>query len=406
MGFFEKIFKSNGNSTSNRSPTNYTYVKGLNDYSVNFIPSRGDLLDNDISKSAICCNARNIAKLRPVHVRRTGDNTIHSPNVRISRMLERPNEFMTIYSFIEKVATHYFAYNNGVIYYDRENYRMYPINPTRIELVEDREHNIYAKFQFRTGCTATVPFEDLIVIRRNFNSNDFFGDKDNTLKITMEVINTTDQGTVSAIKKTARLLGYLKFNGNLRQTDIDKKVGEFEESYLKTERGAGVAGLDNTTEFHEISSKPYVPNKAQSEWSEDRIYSYLGTNKKIIQGIFNENEWNAYYETTVETFAIQASQVLTSVIFSDNELGHGNQIFFEANRLQYASTSSKIEVAKLLTDIGAASLDQILDIFNMPQIGGEEGKRRVQTLNMVAADLADQYQLGTKKKKEKEDEDE
>ncbi len=74
--------------------------------------------------------------------------------------------------------------------------------------------------------------------------------------------------------------------------------------------------------------------------------------------------------------------------------------------MQYASTGSKIRVATLLTNIGGASLDQILDIFNMPQIGGEEGKRRVQTLNMVAADLADQYQVGKKKKKDEEEEDE
>jgi hypothetical protein len=47
----------------------------------------------------------------------------------------------------------------------------------------------------------------------------------------------------------------------------------------------------------------------------------------------------------------------------------------------------------LLTNIGAASLDQILDMFNMPTIGGEDGSRRVQTLNMVKAGKgADQYQ--------------
>ncbi|MBS5315924.1 MAG: phage portal protein [Clostridiales bacterium] len=401
MGLFERIFGT-------RSPTQqrlYTYLKGLDSYNVNFTPFGGNLFDNDISKSAIGCNARNIAKLRPVHVRKTGDTTVQSPNVRISRMLRQPNEFMTIYSFLEKVATHYFTYNNGIIYYDRENYKMYPINPSKVELLEDRQHNIYAKFQFKTGSYATIPFEDLIVIRRYFNENDYFGDKDNSLRAPMEVINTTDQGTVSAIKKSAGLLGYLKFSGNLKQSDIDKKVIDFEESYLKGEKGNGVAGLDNTTDFHKLDIKPYVPNKAQSEWSEDRIYSYLGTNKKIIQGNYTEDEWNAYYETTCEPFAIQASQVLTSVIFSDNELGHGNEIFLESNRLQYVSINSKIQVATLLTNIGAATLDQILDIFNLPQIGGEDGKRRVQTLNAVSADIADLYQLGNKNTKKKEGEE-
>ena len=33
-------------------------------------------------------------------------------------------------------------------------------------------------------------------------------------------------------------------------------------------------------------------------------------------------------------------------------------------------------------------------MFDMPTIGGEEGSRRVQTLNMVNAELADKYQTG------------
>ena len=33
-------------------------------------------------------------------------------------------------------------------------------------------------------------------------------------------------------------------------------------------------------------------------------------------------------------------------------------------------------------------------MFDMPTIGGEEGSRRVQTLNMVNAALADKYQTG------------
>ena len=39
-------------------------------------------------------------------------------------------------------------------------------------------------------------------------------------------------------------------------------------------------------------------------------------------------------------------------------------------------------------------LDQALTTLGFPPIGGEEGKRRVQTLNMVNAALADKYQLG------------
>ena len=126
----------------------------------------------------------------------------------------------------------------------------------------------------------------------------------------------------------------------------------------------------------------------------ERIYSYFGTNEKIIQSKFTEEEWNAFYENTLEPIALQLSLEFSKKLFSDRAVGHGNLITFEANRLQYASNSTKVAVARLLTDIGAASLDQILEIFNMAPIGGEEGSRRVQTLNMVNANKADEYQVG------------
>ena len=63
--------------------------------------------------------------------------------------------------------------------------------------------------------------------------------------------------------------------------------------------------------------------------------------------------------------------------------------------MQFATLSEKVNAAKFLTEIGAATLDQILTMFDMPTIGGEAGSRRVQTLNMVNAQLADQYQTGT-----------
>jgi hypothetical protein len=47
-----------------------------------------------------------------------------------------------------------------------------------------------------------------------------------------------------------------------------------------------------------------------------------------------------------------------------------------------------------------------LEIFNMAPLGGEEGARRVQTLNMVNAAKADQYQLGEKSKEQEEKENE
>ena len=121
-----------------------------------------------------------------------------------------------------------------------------------------------------------------------------------------------------------------------------------------------------------------------------------------MQSRFTEDQWNAYYENTIEPIAIQLSEEFTEKLFTPHERECGNEIIFEANRLQYDSNATKIAVGRFLTDIGGAELDQILEIFNMAPLGGEEGKRRVQTLNMVNAEKADQYQLGKGKNEPEE----
>ena len=48
-----------------------------------------------------------------------------------------------------------------------------------------------------------------------------------------------------------------------------------------------------------------------------------------------------------------------------------------------------------MTNTGVVPRDQVLGSFVYPPSGGEEGARRVQTLNMVHADINDKYQLGS-----------
>lgn len=388
MGLIDRIFKKdNGNKY-------VTKVKGINQPDTTFRDWNGGLYDSDISKSAIHTNASNIAKLRPKHIRRTNGNVIHFPDRKIEKMLQYPNPYMNMYDFLYKVGTHREEKDNAFIYFNRENYELYPISASVMELLESKSGDLFVRFHFRAGKQVVIPFEDLIIIRNHFNSNDLFGDNKDCLKPTMEVVNTVDQGIVKAVKRSASLRGILKWNSVLKPEDIKKQTKDFMEDYLNIDNDGGVASTDPRYDFEQLKNEPYVPNKPQMDLSKERIYSYFGTNENIIQSKFTEEEWNAYYENRIEPVAIQLSLEFTKKIFNDGQQGHGNEIIFESNRLQYASNNTKVTVARLLTDIGAASLDQILEIFNMAPIGGEEGKRRVQTLNMVNANKADEYQVG------------
>lgn len=97
---------------------------------------------------------------------------------------------------------------------------------------------------------------------------------------------------------------------------------------------------------------------------------------------------------SIAPFFHKLTQAFTNCIFTEREIGYGNRVLFSANAIQFATLPEKVSAAKFLTEIGAATLDQILTMFDLPTIGGDEGSRRVQTLNMVNAALADKYQTG------------
>src|SRR5690606_18174778 len=66
-------------------------------------------------------------------------------------------------------------------------------------------------------------------------------------------------------------------------------------------------------------------------------------------------------------------------LFTDRERGFGNEIIFEANRLQYASVSTKLALVALV-DRGAMTPNEWREVFNLAPIdGGDKPIRRLDT---------------------------
>lgn len=373
----------------------YTKVEFLGSSDSGFTQWSNNAYDMDIVRSAISANCSNVAKLNPKHIRRSGNTIVEFPDTNIKRLLTRPNPHMNMFDFLYKVMAQREETNNAFIYCkfdDMGNLEaLYPINASRVELLETNDGTLYARFSFRVGKQVIIPYSELIHIRKHFNKNDFYGEGNETcLNPTLEVINTTNQGIVNAIKNSAVLKGLLEFRQILKEEDIKSQVDKFIANYMTINNQGGVAATDPRYNYRELKTEPYVPNKAQMDYTKDRIYSYFGVNENIIQSKFTEDEWNAYYENTVEPVAIQLSLEFTEKIFSNREKGHGNEIVFEANRLQYASASTKISLVRDLAPLGIFTINEAREIFNLAPVEG--GEKRIQTLNVVNADKADKYQ--------------
>jgi HK97 family phage portal protein len=387
---FTMIFGNKSNQTIGQS----TQLKMMNGYVPVFTQFGNESYNSDVVRSAIDAIARNAAKLKPKHIRRI-NGKVNPQDSNIQNLLQvQPNPFMDAYTFYYKIITQLYMQNNSFVYIDTDNNGgikgFYPINPGTTELIEFKGE-VYAKFTFFGGEKITLPYTDLIHLRRFFYKNDFYGETNNhALYPTLELINTTDQGIINAIKSSASLRGILKFTSMLKESDMKRQRDKFMSEYMDITNNGGVAVTDAKADYIPLNSEPKLIDGNQMALIEEKVYKYFGVSKSIVISNYTEDEWNAFYESVIEPLAIQMSLQFTTKIFSDREKGFGNEIIFESNRLAYASNKTKTLLIQELMPMGVLSINEAREILNMAPV--EDGDKRILSLNYVNAAKADKYQ--------------
>ncbi|WP_434794418.1 hypothetical protein TPDSL_13970 [Terrisporobacter petrolearius] len=351
-----------------------------------FYSWNGNLYKSDVVRACIRPTIRAIGKLTPQHIRNNNKEGFSvNPEPYIRFLLEEPNPYMSGQVFLEKFTTQYKLNNNAFALLVRDEFgypiEMYNIPCVSAEAIYDKQGILYLKFYNKNGKTVTYPYSDIIHIRQDFNENDIFGEnpKEALLPL-MNIVSTTDQGIVQAIKNGGIIKWLLKFSGALRPEDIKKNTDQFVEQFLNINNGTGAAGVDSKCDAKQIDPKDYVPNAAQTDRTITRIYNFFNTNEKIIQSKFNEDEWNAYYESEIEPLAMQISSEFTRKLFSRRERGFGNKIIFSANNLQYASMTTKLGL-QAMVDRGALTPNEWREVLNLPPV--EDGDKVIRRLDTV-----------------------
>ena len=392
-GLFQSIFGKRPTSGSNLPA-----FRLLSSYDSSFTPFSGRAWDLATVRAAVDAWARNAAKIQPRHIRRSGGRR-EDVGDNINRILQsRPNPYMTAYAFYYRVAAQFIVYNNAFILPVFDGGRLvalYPINASRVDLVEYMG-GMYARLTFATGSVYTCPYEQLVHLRRHYLDNDIFGDDNRPLIPTLETADSFNKSMSKFAQLVAVIRGILKATTVTKSEDLNKRRDEFIRDNLRMENnGAGVIVTDQKYDYTPITDKSVPLPVGQLEFVRREIYDYFGVNEDIVQNKADAEKMDAFYRGQLAPFFMQLSQGLTNAIFTDREQSHGNEILAELDRIQFETLDKRVAAAQYLTNIGALTLDQVLDIFGFPPIGGEEGARRVQTLNMVNAEIIDKYQLGS-----------
>lgn len=380
MGLMEWMF---GNKAT--EPKTTQSVKLITDAGEGFYAFDGRIYESDIVRSCIRPKARAVGKLMAQHVRDNDKDFKVSPDKKMKMILEEPNPLMTGQMFREKMATQLDLNNNAFAIIKRdentfEAYEIYPVPAASVDMLEGPMGDMYLKFHFMDGMQMVVPYVDVIHLRQDFNKHNLFGDHPGTALLElMDVVSTIDQGMKKAIKTSAVIKWIMKFTSTLKQKDIDYEVKKFTDNYLNIENQGGAAASDPRYDLEQVQNNSYVPDDKQMNNTTRRIYDFFNTNSKIVQSRYDENEWNAYYESVVEPVALQLAGEFTRKIFSKGERRRGNKIVFESLNLQYASMRTKLNMVSAV-DRGMMTPNEWRRIFNMGPIeGGDKPIRRLDT---------------------------
>ena len=348
----------------------------------------GQIYRSDIVRSCIRPFANAVSKLYAKHIRITGSSILTYPEPYIKALLEQPNPYMHGQMLLYRLAIQTKLNSNAfaLIYRDENGYpcQIYPIPAQSADAKYDEYGYLWIEFLVKNGNKFIFPYRDLIHLRQDYNENDIFGDSPaQTLSDLMEIVATTDCGIKGAIKNGGILRWLLKFNQVIKPEQLKKEAQRFASAFLTISDNSDdnniVGAIDNRATLEQLKTDDYIPNATQMDRTTNRLYNFFGTNEKIIQSKYTEDEWNAYSKSEIEPFALQLQNEFTSKLFTPRERSCGNKIVFEEASLQCASISTKLNLREMV-DSGAMTPNEWRAAFNMPPLeGGDKPLRRKDT---------------------------
>ena len=375
MGLIQKIFGKT------KLYQKYQRFKELGGFRAIFRPFGSEMYRSELVRACIRPLSELSSKADP-----------HSSDKRIERILTySPNPFMNGKDFLAKCRNLLEVKNTLFILITRDEKGkatgFYPVPYNTFEGVE-YQNNLFIRFTFASDKLRemVVPWQDLAVARKDYLIHDIGGEDNSAILPTLELINTTSQGVANAVKATANLRGIIKTQKSMIDpADVKAVRDQFVEDYLTLENSGGVAALDASMDFVPIKMEPAIASYEQMREFRENVYRYFGVSEDIIQSKADEKVMEAFYSSRIEPVLVALSLELTRKVFTERELGFGAFISFNANRLQFASTSTKLAMVAMV-DRGAMTPNEWRAVMNLPPVdGGDVPIRRLDTAEVDPA---------------------
>lgn len=340
------------------------YFQMLDGYTPIFTSYDGGVYEMELTRACIHTFATHCSKLLP---------SVQGADLRgVKAMLDgRPNPFMTSAQFAYKVATIYEAKNTCFIAPVLDKFDRligyYPVNPQQTEII-DVKGEPFLRYRFKSGQWAAIELARCGVVSKYLYNSDVIGEDNKALQPTLQLLSLQNQGIAEGIKNSASFRFMATVNNFTKGQDLAKERRNWVEKNLGADSGGLALFPNNYTNVQQITATTKIVDPDQMGLIQTRVLNYFGCNEDVLQNKVNGDAWAAYYEGKIEPFALQLSQAMTVMTYTEQERKRGNAVVWSANRLQYMTNADKLQVSSQMFDRGLMSLNMVMDIWNLPHV--------------------------------------
>ena len=151
--------------------------------------------------------------------------------------------------------------------------------------------------------------------------------------------------------------------------------------------------LDLKAEFTPLQNRTQIVDDNTLKFVDEKILRNFGVPLCILEGDYTKEQYEAFYQKTLEPIVIAISQAFTKKMFSDREKSFGNRIELYPKELIFMTISQTLEMINLLAPTGAMYENEKRTALGLPPLPELEGQRYM-SLNWINANQAAQYQVG------------
>ena len=402
LGLLDKLFR--------RGPKNQRLASTINGYAPIYTQYGTSIYASDVVVQCLKCIVDEMKKLNPTHVRYNGSDPTPVRPSTVQDVLNNPNPLMTTSEFIEKtvwlllmnynafVIPIYRTWTDENTGQERRYYEaLYPINPTQVDFIEDEAGRLYVKFMFWNGYTTTIPYDDVIHIRYNYAVNQYmggdeFGQPDHkALLQTLDLNHKLLQGIAKAMNASYVVNGVVKYNTLIDDGRTEKALQELERKLQNSE--SGFLPLDLKADFTPLKRETQIVDGDTLKFIDEKILRNWGVPLKILTGDFTKEQYEAFYQKTLEPLILSVSQAFTKKLFTEREKSFGNKVILYPKELIFMTVQQTLEMINTLAPSGAMYENEKRVALGLKPLKELEGKRYM-SLNWIDANNASEYQVG------------